>query len=149
MPRRRTLFRPWKNGGCSRFEPLGLTLYFCKDPGSADGYDYGAVVYNGPRTAEHLIVKGWGIRYYGGLDLDKRQLRVLLRLENGTDVVSPAGVRYDPPEDYPPNVEDPIGIVIRFRGPEGFVAERTIIFPEFTNQSQHRPPARGENVQAP
>lgn len=71
-----------------------------------------------------FLGKAWGIRYSGGLIIDRGKLRVLLRLDNGTDFLGAEGQEPHVVETGDP--EEAYTAVIQLRGEDGSIGERIV-----------------------
>ena len=103
-----------------------ITLILCLDP-NGDGAEYGATAWSDEPEPVYLG-KAWGIRYTGGIAILLERVRVLLRLDDGSDFLGAEG---EGPEVL--KTKDASGrgmLAIQLLGEDGTIAERSIVLSE-------------------
>ena len=103
--------------------PLAIRLEACLDP-NGDGTEYGVIAWSDDASPVYLG-KAWGIRYSEDLVTSLERMRVLLRLDDGSEFLGAEGVEPDVQESK--DASGNVTIAIRLLGEDGTIAERRIV----------------------
>jgi hypothetical protein len=103
---------------------LGVFVDFCEDP-DWRGQHWGIVAYYADARPRDYLALAWGIWYRADRRPDLSGLRVLLRLEDGTNFVGASGAR---PQFTcrPDGRSECADLVVTLRGGNGSQAERVV-----------------------
>ncbi|MBI4132650.1 MAG: hypothetical protein HY473_00925 [Candidatus Sungbacteria bacterium] len=111
---------------CPAREFYGLNVHVCRNPnGSASNFL--VAVYNGEPKLKNFVGRAWEINYQGGVNIDYRRIRTLLRTDAGEDF--PGAVGALPHFTHCYNADGyEIGLSITIRGENGKTGIRTLVF---------------------